>query len=50
MLLDERPDIAETIHNQIMINEEMGTGNVPEAARIQKEALEKDKLLQYNNN
>jgi len=50
MLLDERPDIAETIHNQIMINEEMGTGNVPEAARIQREALEKEKLLQYNNN
>ena len=45
MLLDERPDIAETIHNQIMINEEMGTGNVPEAARIQREALEKEKLF-----
>ena len=49
-LLDERPDIAETIINQLAINQEMRQGNVPGAASIQKRAKEKELLLQYNNN
>ena len=50
ILLERRPDIAETIQNQLYINNEMKKGNVPGAAQIQKDDLDKQKLLQYNNN
>ena len=46
-LLTERPDIAETINKQLVINEEMKKGNVPGAAQIQKDDLDKQKLLIY---
>ena len=46
-LLSERPDIAETIGKQQAINVLMKQGDVPGAARIQKEDLEKQQLLQY---
>ena len=52
-LLTERPDIAETITKQLVINEEMKKGNVEGAAYIQQENLkqrknlEKQELLQY---
>jgi len=47
MLLLERPDIRETIQNQLIINNQMKKGNVPGAAQVQKDDLEKQKLLQY---
>ena len=50
-LLTERPDIAETITKQLVINEEMKKGNVPGAAQIQEDDLkqqqEKEQLLIY---
>ena len=46
-LLNERPDIAETINKQLDINDRMKAGNVPGAAQIQQEDLEKQELLQY---
>jgi len=46
-LLVERPDIAQTIDTQLYINEEMKKGNVEGAANMQKQNLEKQKLLQY---
>ena len=50
ILLERRPDIAETIQTQLYINNEMKKGNVPGAAQMQKDDLYKQKLLQYNNN
>ena len=49
-MLSERPDIANQIRSQVYINEEMKKGNVEGAANMQKQNLEKQKLLQYNNN
>ena len=46
-LLRERPDIAETIRDQIYVNTEMKKGNVKGAARQQERNLEKQKLIQY---
>ena len=50
-LLTERPDIAETINKQLVINNEMKKGNVPGAAQIQEDDLkqqqEKEQLLIY---
>jgi len=46
-LLNERPDIAETINKQIHINNLMKRGDVPGAGAIQKKDLEKQQLLQY---
>ena len=45
LLLAERPDIAETIHKQRLINAEMKKGNVPGAAKIQQRDLETQQLL-----
>ena len=45
LLLEERPDIAETIHKQRLINAEMKKGNVPGAAKIQQRDLETQQLL-----
>ena len=47
MLLEERPDIAEVITKQVIINNEMKKGNVPGAAQIQKDDLDKQNLLIY---
>ena len=46
-LLNERPDIVETIHSQQRINSLMKQGDVPGAGAIQKKDLEKQKLLNY---
>ena len=46
-LLAERPDIVDTIRSQTYVNEEMKKGNVEGAAQVQKEQLEKQKLLEY---
>ena len=46
-LLNERPDIAETISDQLLINQRMKQGDVPGAGVIQKKNLEKQKLLQF---
>ena len=46
-LLRERPDIAETIKTQEYINQQMKQGNVEGSINIQKENLEKQKLLQF---
>jgi len=46
-LINERPDIVETIETQILVNEKMRQGNVKGAGAIQKKDLEKQKLLQY---
>ena len=48
-LLEERPDIVETINQQLRVNNKMKQGNVKGAAKIQKENLDKQKLLQYGN-
>ena len=49
-LLEQRPDIVETISSQQRINERMKQGNVPAAIEIQRQHRDKQKLLQYNNN
>ena len=46
-LLRLRPDIAETIMNQKMVNSLMKRGDVEGAAEIQKQNLETQQLLQY---
>ena len=46
-LLNERPDIVETIQSQQYVNEEMKKGNVEGAAQVQRDQLEKQKLLEY---
>ena len=45
-LLAQRPDIAETIQNQQMVNSLMKKGDVEGAAQIQKRDLETQQLLQ----
>ena len=50
LLLNQRPDIAETISSQQRINARLKQGNVPAAIDIQNQHREKQKLLQYNNN
>ena len=45
--LNERPDIVDMINTQQEINWQMRRGNVPEASKLQKENLERQKLLQY---
>ena len=46
-LLNERPDILDTIKSQQYVNEEMKKGNIEGAAEQQKNHLEKQKLLEY---
>ena len=46
-LLRERPDIAYTIKTQTYINQQMKQGNVEGSINLQKENLEKQKLLNY---
>ena len=45
MLANERPDIRDTIETQRQVNNSMKQGNVPEAARIQREHTQRQKLL-----
>ena len=44
-LLNERPDIQQTINSQIYVNEEMKKGNVQGAAAEQERNFEKQQLL-----
>ena len=46
-LLNERPDIQQTINSQIYVNEEMKKGNVQGAAAEQERNFEKQQFLQY---
>ena len=46
-LLSERPEIADVIHDQQIINGLMKQGDVEGAGQIQEADLEKQKLLQY---
>ena len=46
-LLQERPDIVETINKQLLTDDRMKKGNVKGAAQIQKQDLETQQLLQY---
>ena len=46
-LLRERPDIAETIKTQEYVNQQMKQGNVEGSINLQKNNLEKQKLLQF---
>ena len=46
-LLNERPDIVETINLQLYTNQRMKQGDVEGAADMQKRQLEKQKLLEY---
>ena len=46
-LLAQRPDIAETIQNQQIVNSLMKQGDVEGAAQIQKQDLETQQLLQF---
>ena len=48
-LLAQRPDIAETILDQQAVNSLMKQGDVEGAAKIQKQNLETQELLQYGN-
>ena len=46
-LLQEHPEMVETINKQILINDSMKKGNVKGAAQIQKRDLETKQLLQF---
>jgi len=46
-LLQERPDIVETINKQLLTDDRMKKGNVKGAAQIQKQDLETQQLLQF---